>query len=290
MSVLALVPARSGSRGVPNKNFRRLPDGTNCVERARDVARALNIPAYLSTDCTQTDSQGRSGPVYGGLPWRMSEGWWCIPRPPALAADDTPMVDVVIHALSVVPDPPDQIIVLLQPTAALRTPAHVQAAIDLLQSSGADSVVSVVELPKTHHPDFQLRLEGDYIEPLDAYVAWTADEIHGERPTRRQVVERTFIPDGTCYCFFRKTVDTHGTMYGRAVRPLIIPAVESCELDTPEDWERLEARIRATMKKDPAVCVCDTPTPHTRPSGAVICVNDCCGGLLVAKPEPVARP
>lgn len=262
------------------------------------MARALGIPAYLSTDCTQTDSDGRRSP-YVGESWEMSKGWWCLPRPHELAQDDTPMIEVVTHALSVVPGPPDQIVVLLQPTQPLRKPEHVAAAIDLLQSSGADSAVSVVELPQSHHPASLLTLYDGRLSPYHAYqIATTltgdedgferewATQMWNSRPSRRQQTEPVFRPDGTVYVFRRKTVDTYGTIYGRAVRPLVIPASETCELDTEADWRALEARIRHTMGS----CSCAQPTPYTRPSGAVICVNDYCGGVIVDKKEPVARP
>jgi CMP-N-acetylneuraminic acid synthetase len=42
--------------------------------------------------------------------------------------------------------------------------------------------------------------------------------------------------DGTCYVFWRKTVEQHGTIYGQDVRPLIIDPADSCELDTELDW------------------------------------------------------
>jgi CMP-N-acetylneuraminic acid synthetase len=107
----------------------------------------------------------------------------------------------------------------------------VQTAIARLRETGADSVVSVVELPKTHHPEFQCQI-------LDGQLVGLSTGT----PTRRQDVDPTFIRDGTVYAFWRRTA-ARGTLYGETVIPLIIPASETCELDTLADWEALEARL-----------------------------------------------
>jgi CMP-N-acetylneuraminic acid synthetase len=66
-------------------------------------------------------------------------------------------------------------------------------------------------------------------------------------PTRRQDVGTTYIRDGTVYAFPVKTL-TSGTIYGQDVRPLLIPADESCELDTESDWADVERRWRERAK------------------------------------------
>jgi len=133
---------------------------------------------------------------------------------------------------------------LLQPTQPFRTPAHIRAALGLLLLSGADSVVSVVELPASHNPQ-SLCVIGDdgRLEPF-----WTVDNglfTWADTPQRRQDVIPAWRRDGTCYVFKRSTVERHGTIYGADCRPLIIPAEESCELDTEENWAEVERRWAA---------------------------------------------
>ena len=145
------------------------------------------------------------------------------------------MIAVVQDVLARIPGPEDQIIVLLQPTQVFRTPAHVQAAIQLLRETECDSVVSVVELPLTHSPDVICSLYHGQLSPYGEN-GWHT------QPTRRQDVEPVYRRDGTVYAFWRKTVTHHGTIYGQDVRPLIIPADETCELDTLQDWEDVQRR------------------------------------------------
>jgi CMP-N,N'-diacetyllegionaminic acid synthase len=231
MSVLALIPARSGSKGIPRKNFRMLGDRT-LVGWAAKVAREAGIERRI----VSTDEERPDVPisrVAGGVEW--------LERPAELCQDDTPMIAVVQHALEQIPGPDDQIIVLLQPTQPLRTVAHVQTAIARLRETQADSVVGVVELPKTHSPDLTCKIEGGRLWSWWEEPLW---KVARQIPTRQQA-ESAYMRDGTVYAFWRRTA-ARGTLYGSDVRPLIIPPDESCELDTMEHWHALEARFAQT--------------------------------------------
>jgi CMP-N,N'-diacetyllegionaminic acid synthase len=133
VSVLALVPARSGSKGIPGKNFRELA-GLTPVRRVVNVAIAARCEDVVVTS--------------DAYDWFDAMGAGYLKRPDSLAQDDTPMIDVVKHALTEIHGAPGQIVLLLQPTQPLREPKHLQAAVALLRESQADSVVSVVALPR----------------------------------------------------------------------------------------------------------------------------------------------
>lgn len=174
-----------------------------------------------------------------------------IQRPPELARDDTPMLDVVKHALAEIQGPDDQVVLIVQPTQPLRQPKHLRAAIDLLESSGADSVVSVVRVPCFYHSDVQMWFgwpdKGRLVGPYDECECGGEDDSEGIGwlfPARRQDLSPRYVRDGTCYAFRRRTITEHGDIYGRHARALIIPASESCALDTPEDWAEAERRLR----------------------------------------------
>ena len=220
-----MIPARQSSKGIPGKNFRPLsPGGHSAAELAlRCAFEAGCDPVVYSSDW----------PVPSSVGPRLV----AIDRPRWLAQDDTPMMAVVQHALAQVPGPPEQIVVLLQPTQPLRQPHHVRLAIETLEASGADSVVSVVPLEATHNPDLVLAFDRHRL------VDWQT----GGPPTsiRRQDVRPGYLRDGTVYAFRRSTVLTHGSIYGLYVQPLVIPRSESCPLDTPDDWLEAERRLRA---------------------------------------------
>ena len=145
-NVLALIPARAGSCGVPHKNFKELA-GRSPLSRAVAVVRSLGVVAAISTDADLRD-----------LPVGEFRDTLGLRRPTDLAQDDTPMIAVVQHALTQIPGPPDQIILLLQQTQPLRTPAHLQRAMQLLEATSAESVVSVLAVPEAQRPPWALEM------------------------------------------------------------------------------------------------------------------------------------
>lgn len=249
MSVIALVPARANSRGCPGKNLRTL-GGKTLIGHAVGCAKAAGIRHV----CVSTDMQHLTADDVG------ADVLW---RGPELAADDTPMLAVVqdfIARMAVMYTATlpawtgqsaeqtlaEQVIVLLQPTQPFRRPEHVQQAIALLQESGADSVVSVVALPASHHPTFVC--VPDEHGRLVGYVdIWQPPARRGVSyfPTRRQDVHPAYIRDGTVYAFRRATVDRYGSIYGEHCLPLIIDPADSCELDTEQDWLEVQRRWAA---------------------------------------------
>ena len=225
--VLALVPARGGSKGVPDKNIRPLA-GRTLLEYAAEAAVNSGIidRIVLSTDSELIAVEGRRA----GLEVPFI-------RPAELARDDTPMLPVVEHALDALEEGgwAAEIIVLLQPTSPLRRPEHIRAAVQQLRDSGADSVVTVVELPRHFSPDYVMRMDAGRLEPfLDG----------GARVTRRQDARPAFVRDGTVYAFWSRTVQETHSLYGRDCRPLVLSALDSMTIDTPDDWIEAERRLR----------------------------------------------
>lgn len=224
--VLAIVPARGGSKGVPDKNIRPLA-GRTLLERAAKTAQASAVidRMVLTTDSDAIASVGREAGLE--VPFM---------RPLALAQDETPMLPVIRHAVDALSRDgwTPEIIVLLQPTSPLRRPEHVREAVAMLRSSGADSVVSVVEVPKHLSPDYVMRIAGDRLEPFLP---------EGAQVSRRQDVRPAYSRDGTVYAFRRDTLDRFGTIYGKDCRPLIIDPVDSLSIDSAADWAEAERRL-----------------------------------------------
>jgi len=224
LAVLAVVPARAGSKGVPGKNERLLA-GKTLVVRAAEAARASGVVdrCVLSTDSERIAELGREAGLE--VPFL---------RPAELARDDSPMQPVIEHALHEVEREgfrPDAVLVL-QPTAPLRTGKHIAAAVRLLDESGADSVVSVVEIPKHLSPHYAMRISGERLEPFLP---------EGAAITRRQDVEPAFTREGTVYAVRRDVLVDRHDLYGSDCRPLVLPAAESVNIDSPEDWAAAEA-------------------------------------------------
>jgi len=227
-AVLGLVPARGGSKGVPGKNVRPLA-GHTLLEYTSRAARESGVldRVILSTDAPEIADAGRRAGLE--VPFM---------RPASLAAEDTPMLPVIEHALAEtakhgwVPS----IIVLLQPTSPLRRPDHIRDAVNLLRETNADSVVTVVEIPRHLSPDYVMRIDGGRLKPFLP---------GGQRITRRQDARPAYSRDGTVYAFRRSTLERWGGIYGDDCRPLLIDVRESLSIDTQDDWEQAERVLTA---------------------------------------------
>jgi CMP-N-acetylneuraminic acid synthetase len=155
-------------------------------------------------------------------------------RPAHLAADETPMLDVLIDLIASLerreryrPD----ILVLLQPTSPFRRAGHIDAAVELLTTSGADSVVTVVPVPHQFTPSSLMQLQGDRLVP------WTA----ADGASRRQDKPRLFARNGPAVVAVRtRIVMDARTLYGSDTRGLVMPREESFDIDDAFDLEVAE--------------------------------------------------
>jgi len=184
-------------------------------------------------------------------------------RPAHLAADETPMLDVLTDLVASLerreryrPD----VLVLLQPTSPFRRAGHIDAAVDLLTTSGADSVVTVVPVPHQFTPSSLMQLQGDKLVPWDGGPPKgghyeTGDVVSGfsrtgTAPTRRQDKPMLFARNGPAVVAVRTPVVIDGhTLYGPDTRGLIMPREESFDIDDAFDLEVAE-RLMASRPLD----------------------------------------
>ena len=118
------------------------------------------------------------------------------------------MLDVVRDALTRFEDA--SVVVVLQPTSPLRTAAHIDEAVEQLEATGADSVVSVVEVPHAFTPGSVLRLEGDRLLPFEA----------GPPPTRRQDKPTLYARNGPAVLVVRAEVVAEARCTGTTAAPI----------------------------------------------------------------------
>jgi len=158
-------------------------------------------------------------------------------RPDSLAGDETPMVDVLRHAVASVTGDGQHYdgVVLLQPTAPLRTNAHVDAALELLFTTAeADSVVSVAAVPGHFHAEWQLTIAGGILRCSDGRRL-------GDLASRRQGLPPVYSRNGAIYAFRMATLLDQGSVYGRRSVPFIMSPEESVNIDDEMDLVTAEA-------------------------------------------------
>jgi len=232
MFILGVIPARGGSKGLRRKNLRTLA-GKPLVAHAIEAARASRClsRAIVSTDDEEIAAVARA---WGGdVPFL---------RPARLGGDDVAQIDVVRHAVFAVEAESGarvDVVVLLQPTAPLRTADDIDATVALLLESGADAAFTVSE-PLHDNPHVAYTLdEGGRAHPLHPT---------GVAATRRQVLPRTYVRNGAVYAARRETIIGKHSFYGDDARAHVIPPERAINIDSELHLalaECLAARQRA---------------------------------------------
>jgi CMP-N-acetylneuraminic acid synthetase len=224
LEVLGLIPARGGSKGIQGKNTRPL-GGTPLI--ALTFSAALRCGALsrriLTTDSEQIAELGRRHGIE--VPFL---------RPAAISGDASPAADYVLHCLGFLAERgyrPD-VVVLLQPTTPFRTPRDIDACVELLTGSSADSVVSVTQLESKYHPGWQFVIEEGKLLPFSG--SWSGLATH------RQHIAPTFTRNGAVYAFWTRVFEATGGFYGQNVLPYVMDSASSVNIDGPEDWRKAE--------------------------------------------------
>ena len=228
MNILALIPARAGSKGVPCKNKMYI-GGKRLIEYTMDAV--LNAQSVLCVAVTSDDSEileiARHREIYA------------IDRPVALATDKIPMIPVIVHALecaeqmfSVTFDG----ILLLQPTSPLRTADDIDKAIRLFVDGSGRSVCSVYKVDDAH-PARMYTIQKDAMQPI----------MEGIDSSLRQQLPDVYHRNGAIYLF--QPLRLHeGDLLGTRCIPYIMPLERSVNIDNWNDVLLFDAMIKHEKK------------------------------------------
>lgn len=231
MRVLGIIPARGGSKGIPRKNIVLLAGKPLLAYTASAALGASQLDrVILSTEDDEIAEIGRSL----GLEVPFI-------RPKALAQDDTPTLDVLQHAVRTLSEMAEDydVIVTLQPTTPLRKAADIDGALDLLENTGADSVVSLVH-PGGMHPFKMKGLDRDgwVVEP-----AFGRGEAH--RP--RQALPSFWLLEGSLYITRRRVLMEENQILGERTQAWIVPRKRTVNIDTTFDLWLAERMLEAPL-------------------------------------------
>lgn len=216
-SILGLIPARGGSKGLPGKNVRMLrgvPLLGWTVRAALESGRLARV--VVSTD----DSDIARAAVNAGAE--------VLERPDRLAADDTPMIEVVEHALQSLKDAGRSFthVMLLQPTSPLRTPGDITGAVERLDATGGSAVVSVCR--EEHSPLLANTL------PEDGSLA---DFLRPEaRAATRQELPAYFRLNGAIYLAEVEYLRAERSFIGAGAYAFVMPPERSVDIDSELDF------------------------------------------------------
>lgn len=218
---LCIIPVRSGSKGLPDKNireFRGKPLVAHSIQQA--IATGIFSEIAVSSDSTAyLDIAHKAGATR------------CIQRPAELATDTAGSMEVIQHSLKACEAATRKeysSITLLQATSPLRRSGDIQAAVAKLETQDLDSVLSVT--PAKNSPYFNM-LERDaggetYVlsKPMDGGV------------NRRQDAPQVFQLNGSIYVWSRDALVTQNKALCARTDVYVMSSLSSVDIDTEDDW------------------------------------------------------
>jgi len=219
-SIIAVIPARGGSKGVPRKNIIDV-GGKPLI--AHMIGHALACPEISDVILSTEDEEiAKVAKQYGAdVPFM---------RPEELAGDSVASLPVVQHAVSFMEDKrgqPYDYIILLQATAPLCRPEDIQACIKkLVADTDCESVVTAVSV--STHPFKMKRLVGE--DRLVNYVDQGFEDMRA-----RQSLPPVFRRSGAVYVSRRKVVMEDQTLVGDPCRAVFVPSETAVDIDSPQD-------------------------------------------------------
>ncbi|WP_077651685.1 cytidylyltransferase domain-containing protein [Salinivibrio kushneri] len=222
MKSIAIIPARSGSKGIPGKNHKML-HGKPLVAYTLEAAICSDVDDILvTTDCDIVTEIA------------TSYGVGVVRRPSELAGDSSSTLSALQHALEQTSDHYDAV-VTLQPTSPLREADDINRSLELFFSTpGADSLVSVVEVPHNFHPQKIMRYNGQFLVGDNDVV-------------RRQEIDPLYARNGAAI-YITKYERIQDFVFGGNVIPFFMNKLKSLDIDDAEDWELASLLLKGLLQ------------------------------------------
>jgi len=226
--ILAVIPARGGSKGIPKKNIQPVA-GKPLIYYTTELLRELPWvdAAVVSTDNEEiSDEASKAGTAK--IVW----------RPPELSGDRVGDMPVLSHALAEAENELIQsfdLVIMLQPTSPLRTSADVESCVDRLLGGEWDSVWTVSETDSSYHPKKQVKISGTGV--LEFFLDDAAQIV------ARQELEPSFHRNGVCYAFTSEFVRSSTSVFSPGRSTAVVTAGRHISIDTVADLRAAEEMI-----------------------------------------------
>ena len=222
--IIAIIPARGGSKGIPRKNLKLLA-GKPLISY---TIKAAMQSRYLDRIIVSTDSSEIAvvSKEYGAE---------VLKRPGQLATDKANVIDVVLQVFKALTKERYEVqaIVLLQPTSPLRTAKDIDKAVEMFLENKAEFLVSVYQLEVPPHWTFSLQ-EG-YLKPI---FGWHYFKL------RKQDVPKVYMPNGAIYISKPETIKKRHGFYSEKTLPYIMPREKSIDIDEEIDLKFAEFLLK----------------------------------------------
>lgn len=226
--VLGLVVARGNSKGIPRKNLRPLMGRPLIGWAAQALVAAKLVDRRIC--CSDSEEIMATARSFGlETPWK---------RPPHLAEDKSLVFEVILHALDFLEaenEKPYTHVALVQATSPTVLAKDIDSAISKAVKTGADTVISGVEVGQ-QHPSSMYTI-GD-----NGQIIWVLDA--EQRQAQRQDLPTVFMRTGLVYVVSVPTLRRTCSIYGDNVVAITIPAERAVTIDTPLDFKFAELLLK----------------------------------------------
>lgn len=214
---LAIIPVRTGSKGLVGKNFLKLA-GTPLWQRSAQQGARVAARTVVTTDAEE---------ILAAIP---PTGVTYLRRPPELAADETPMAPVIAHALEGVED--DTTVILLQATSPLRTDQDITSALALHGQGDWSMVMSVTDADRGVLK--WGRVEAGAFVPLGR---------PGDCFSNRQALPPVIRPNGAVYVFSAGAFRAEDGFPSDRIGVVEMPLERSLDIDDAASFAEAERRL-----------------------------------------------
>jgi CMP-N-acetylneuraminic acid synthetase len=229
MNILAIIPARAGSKGLPRKSILPL-NNIPLIIHTFDSAKKSNKINKIIVNSNDIDV----------IKLAKENNIEYLIRPEELATDESSLIGVILHTLKelekqkYVPD----VIVILQPTSPLRLTEDIDKAIELFLNNKFDSLVS---MKKMEHPiQWCFKKKGNKIEAIEGLE---------KLKKRRQDLEETYCPNGAIYIISYNKFIEKKSLYTEDMGMYLMPHERSIDIDTKFDLDLCEFILKDIIKK-----------------------------------------
>ena len=227
MNILGIIPARGGSKGIQGKNIKLLK-GRPLLYYTIDAVKESKL---LAKTILSTDDQA--------IAKIAEEGGLEVPfmRPKSLGKDNTPTLAVLQHALKYFDKEGEHFdaVCVLQVTAPFRPENIIDDCIRKFNSTEADTLISVREVPSDYNPNWVF-FEG---QNQMLYISTGLDKVI----PRRQLLPKAYHRDGAIYIIKRDQLLERNNIFGKKIIGHIVNTVQWINIDTPDDWKRAESLV-----------------------------------------------
>jgi CMP-N,N'-diacetyllegionaminic acid synthase len=227
MKILAIVPARGGSKGIPRKNIKPL-SGKPLLAYTLEAASQCRGIHTLMVSTEDSEIADISASLGYPVPFM---------RPSELAQDFTPSVDVIVNIVNTYKqmDVFFDAVMLLEPTCPFRTVEEINECIEIFRKKDADSLITVKNVPAQFNPHWVFEEGNDTL----LHKAIESENVI----SRRQILPKAYARDGSVYITKSEVLVNQHSIYGDTIAYRVNDNPMHVNIDSTDDWREAERKL-----------------------------------------------